>query len=217
MSDLFASLATWILNVVESLGYVGLTLLIVAETVFPPLPSEAILPVAGILASQDRLNLAGVLVASTVGSVAGATLLYWFGLAYGEARLRRFVEHHGKWFLLDTQDLERAQAWFGRYGGRAVILGRLMPLIRSLVSLPAGVARMRLWRFCLYTGLGSGLWNSFLAGSGYVLGQQWPIIQPYTRLLEIAAVVGIVGSGLFFIWRRRGRLASLARKPARLS
>lgn len=214
MSGLLTQMVNWILAVVESLGYVGLTLLIMAETVFPPLPSEAILPAAGILASQDRLTLGGVLAASTLGSVLGAVFLYWCALLFGEDRLRRFVERHGKWFLIDNGDMDKAQAWFNRFGGLAVFAGRLVPLIRSLVSLPAGVARMPVWRFSLYTALGSGLWNAFLVGGGFVLGEQWPVIQPYTRLLEIGVVVGIVVLGAIFVWRRRSRVLALAQRPA---
>jgi membrane protein DedA with SNARE-associated domain len=176
-------IAEWAVGVVELFGYPGLTLLLILETVFPPVPSEVILPMAGFLTGQGRLVFPLVIVAATVGSVIGALLLYWIGRALGEDRVRRFIENHGKWLLLDVRDFERAKEWFDHHSDRAVLLARMAPGVRSLISIPAGIDRVPLWRFVLLTTLGSGVWNAVLVAAGWMLGQHWNVVDQYVSKL----------------------------------
>ena len=205
---LLGDIAAWVIDVVESLGYVGLALLIALENVFPPIPSELILPLAGFLAGQGRFSLPAVIVAATIGSVAGALVLYGLGAWLGEARLRRLVDRYGKYARVSDRDLERADGWFDRHGGMAVLIGRLVPLVRSLVSVPAGVRRMPLMRFVAYTAVGSACWNSVLIGLGWALGDRWDQVNRYASLVEYVVLAALaIGVG-WFIWKRRQQRAS---------
>ena len=156
------------LDVIDAMGAVGVAALVALENLFPPLPSEVVLPLAGFLAGQGKLSLAAVLVAATVGSVVGALVLYWAGAALGRDRMRRIAERLP---LMDADDVDRAQGWFDRHGRSAVLVGRLVPGVRSLVSIPAGIARMPLLPFLGYTTLGSAAYNAVLVLLGHQLGQ----------------------------------------------
>lgn len=140
------------------------------ETVFPPIPSELIMPLAGYLVAQERMAMVAVIVAGTAGSVVGALLLYWFGARLGEERLKAFADRHGRWLTLSRQDVERAGAWFGRHGGWAVFVCRLIPGLRSLISIPAGIHRMPMARFIAFTTAGSAAWTALLVYAGFALG-----------------------------------------------
>lgn len=204
--DLLSTLARFIADTVETFGYVGVALLVTLETVFPPIPSEAILPVAGFLIAEGRFVAWGVVLAATVGSVLGATLLYLVGHWLGGPRIRGLICRHGRWLLLDEADYDRAQQWFNHYGGPAVFTGRLLPLVRSLISIPAGVCLMPLGRFIAYTAAGSALWNGLLIGGGWLFGEQWDRLEPYSKLLEYLVLLLFAASLVVFIWRRRERL-----------
>lgn len=205
MSDSLAGLAGWVGHVIQSLGYVGIALLIALENLLPPIPSEVILPLAGFLVGQGRFAFLPVLVASTVGSLAGALVLYGLGWWLGEERLRRFVKRYGRFLLLEEADLGRAIGWFERYGGWAVFFGRLVPGVRSLVSVPAGTERMPIWRFVAYTLGGSALWNALLVGVGWILGDQWAQVRQYSQALQSALLATAIGAVAWFVWRRLGR------------
>nr|MDQ3328133.1 DedA family protein [Chloroflexota bacterium] len=151
MSHLLAPIAEWIRDVVEGLGYAGIAFLILLENLIPPIPSELVLPFAGYLIDQGVYSPLGVLTAATTGSVVGALILYGLGAWFGEERVRGFVRRFGRWLFLREADVDRAEVWFIRHGAKAVLFGRLVPVVRSLVSLPAGVARMPLLQFVLFT------------------------------------------------------------------
>jgi membrane protein DedA with SNARE-associated domain len=207
-------LTGWVAGVVESLGEFGVGLLVALESVVPPIPSEVVLAMAGYLASQDRFNLVGVWIAATAGSLAGALLLYWLGAAIGEPRLRRWMERVP---LVDPEDLDSADRWFDRYGRWAVLFGRMVPIVRSLISVPAGADRMPLGQFSAFTTLGSGVWNAIFVGAGFALGSQWQQVERYSRWFDIAVFV-ILG-GLIAYWvigqvRRRRRRAAANHHPA---
>ena len=150
----------WIVGMVQGGGYGAVALLMFLENVFPPIPSELIMPLAGFVAAQGRLNLVLVLVAGSVGSLAGALFWYWIGLKVGSERLARFAQDHGRWLTLTPREVRAADKWFDRHGGKAVFLGRLIPGVRTLISVPAGVSGMRFGRFVLYSGLGTVLWTA---------------------------------------------------------
>ena len=183
--DGIAGVAT---DVMERLGEVGVGVLVFAENVFPPIPSEVVLPLAGYLASRGRMDLTLAVVAATVGSVLGALLLYEVGLRTGRARIRRLVDRMP---LLELEDFEKAESWFARYGEASVLIGRCIPVVRSLISLPAGLEEMPRWRFLVLTTIGSGLWNIVFVGAGYALGEQFTDVERYSGWLNTAVYVTI--------------------------
>ncbi|GIG38217.1 DedA family protein [Cellulomonas pakistanensis] len=199
-------LAGWVVGVVEALGPVGVGLLVALENLFPPIPSEVVLPVAGYVASQGQMNLVAAVVGATVGAVAGAWLLYGLGVWFGRERLRRWLE---KIPLMEVEDLDRAEDWFVRHGGAAVLIGRCVPVVRSLVSIPAGLERMPQPRFLLFTAIGSAVWNTGLIVAGYVLGEQWEDVGRYSDWINYAVYAAIVVVVVKFVWTRlrRRRLA----------
>lgn len=202
----------WVLSLVDTLGYPGLAIVVALENLFPPIPSEAVLPLAGFLVFEGRMTLIGAIVASTVGSVVGALILYWVGYAAGEDRVRAFVKKYGRWFQVDEKDLDRSQEWFKRHGRSAVFFGRLAPLIRSIISVPAGMTKVPLGTFILYTTLGSGLWNALLIGAGMALGASWGLVEEYQSIFS-KVVVAIMAIGLVWFFGRRF-LSGHSRKQA---
>jgi membrane protein DedA with SNARE-associated domain len=207
MSELPAALAAWVTSVVEHGGYLGLAALTLLENLFPPIPSELVLPVAGYLVSQGRLSLVLAVAAGTAGSLTGALILYGLGYRWGERGVRRLIRRHGRWLGLGEADLDRSQEWFRKYGGYAVLLGRLVPSLRSLISIPAGMARMPLLPFVLYTTLGSTVWNAFLVGSGWLLGDQWDRLKPYLQVLGWGGLLAAGLGAVWLIWTRKRDLA----------
>jgi membrane protein DedA with SNARE-associated domain len=150
-------MADWIMSVISSAGYAGIALLMCLENVFPPIPSELIMPLAGYMSAQDKLSFAGIVIAGMAGSVSGALPLYYLGSKLGEERVKAFADHYGRWLTVSRQDLDRAKRWFDRHGGAAVFLCRLVPGVRSLISIPAGITRMSLAVFLTYTAVGTAL------------------------------------------------------------
>ncbi len=205
---MLGALVGWVMNVVATLGYPGLFALLLLENVFPPIPSEVILPMAGFLAAQGRMTFVGAVIASTVGSVVGALILYAVGYALGARRVRWLVRRYGCWAMLSEQDLDKAYAWFGRYGRAAVLIGRLAPLVRSLISIPAGVARMPLLSFITYTTIGSGVWNALLIWGGWLLGENWEVVGTYQGYFGNIIVAALVVAVVWFFGRRLLRALS---------
>lgn len=199
----------WVLSLIESLGELGVGLAVFIETFVPPIPSEAILPVAGFLAYEGRMSFWGAWVASTLGALLGALLWYAIGAAIGRDRTRRLV---GRIPLLDHDDFDKAEAFFDRWGVRAVLFGRCVPLVRSFISIPAGIERMRLWAFALYTTLGSAVWNGIWIGLGYAFGPAIkPVLEQWSGLISNVAVGAIALLVLWFIAARiRRRLRDRA-------
>jgi membrane protein DedA with SNARE-associated domain len=192
----------WIVSLVETMGYIGLAIVVALENIFPPIPSEVILPLAGFLVGQGRMTLVGAIVASTVGSLAGALALYWLGYALGEDRVRSLIKKYGRWALINEEDLDRSKGWFDNHGREAVFLARLAPLARSLISVPAGVAKMPLWTFVLYTTLGSGLWNAGLIAAGWALGANWQLVEKYQNYFS-TGFVALMGLAIaWFVGKR---------------
>jgi membrane protein DedA with SNARE-associated domain len=192
---MLGDLANWVQDVINQFGYVGVALLVVIENVFPPIPSEIVLPFAGFVAQQsataDVLSAAqsdtsvvGMMIAATIGSVIGALILYAIAAAIGPERLRAFVERFGRWFGVKPSDLVRAEAWFDQRSTVAVLVGRCVPLIRSIVSIPAGFRRMKLTSFVVLTAIGSAVWNIALIGTGAVLGDQWERVGEYVGVFQ---------------------------------
>ncbi len=210
-----ASDGSWLTAVVDAvvglmnlIGAPGAGLAIALENLFPPLPSEVILPMAGLAAARGSFTLVEALVWTTAGSVAGAFALYGLGAWLGIDRLRAVVRRMP---LLTVDDVDRTVAWFQRHGGKAVFFGRMLPIFRSLISIPAGVARMPLWRFGLLTLAGSFVWNAVFVLSGYLLGDRWHVIEEYAGVLQYA-VIAVAAAALvwFTVSRVRQRRAGAA-------
>jgi membrane protein DedA with SNARE-associated domain len=187
-------LAQWAADVVGSLGYIGVGLLVAIENIFPPIPSEVVLGLAGYTAARGDATMAGMLVAATIGSMVGAWTLYGFAAAVGPLRLRAIVIRYGSWIGFGEADLDRAEQWFDRWSRYAVLLCRCVPLIRSLISIPAGFRRMPLGVFTLLTLLGSLTWNTVLIGAGYLLGEQWERILDFIGPAQdlVVALMGLL-------------------------
>ncbi|WP_305789469.1 DedA family protein [Symbioplanes lichenis] len=176
-------LTGWVASVIDSLGALGVGLLVALENIVPPIPSEIVLSLAGYLASEGKGNLILMWAAATAGSVVGALLLYWLGRGVGEDRLKRWLDHIP---LVDADDLEKADRWFERHEKAAVLFGRVAPVVRSVVSIPAGANHMRLGLFTLLTAIGSGVWNALFVGGGYVLGERWQNVEKYSHWFDYA-------------------------------
>lgn len=185
-------LAGWVQDVIEQLGAVGVALLVILENLFPPIPSEIVLPFAGFVAWRGDGSVPVMILAATIGAVVGALVLYAIAAVIGDQRLAAFIERFGRWFGVKPSDLARAEAWFDRHAVAAVLLGRCVPLIRSVVSVPAGFRRMRLLPFIVYTAAGSAVWNTALIGAGAILGDQWDRVEPYVALLQYVVIAVIV-------------------------
>ncbi|MEV7676383.1 DedA family protein [Streptomyces sp. NPDC000963] len=196
-------IAGWATGLVETLGGPGAGLAVALENLFPPLPSEVILPLTGFAAGQGVLTLFSALFWTTLGSVVGALVLYWTGMLLGRERV------HALWArlpLVKASDLERAEEWFARHGTKAVFLGRMVPVVRSLVSAPAGVERMPLPVFVALTALGSSIWNAALILAGYWLGDQWDVVGRYVGVVSKAVLVlGVLALVVYVAVRLRGR------------
>ncbi|MGW4156072.1 DedA family protein [Micromonospora chersina] len=202
----FTGLTGWVASVIDSFGAVGVALLVALESIIPPIPSEVVLAMAGYLAAEGRFNVVLIVLAATAGSLLGALVLYWLGAALGEERLKRWLDHIP---LVDRDDLEKADRWFERHGRWAVLIGRVVPVVRSLVSVPAGANRMPLGEFVLLTTLGSGVWNTLIVGAGFALGSRWEQVNQYSdwfnyAILAVFAVM-IVSWVVKKVRRRRAR------------
>ncbi len=196
-------IAGWAADLVDAMGAPGAGLAVALENLFPPLPSEVILPLTGFAAGQGVLSIASALFWTTLGSVAGAVALYWIGMLFGRERM------HALWArlpLVKVSDLERTEAWFARHGTKAVFLGRMVPIFRSLISVPAGVERMPMPVFVMLTTLGSLIWNSALVMAGYWLGDQWDVVETYVGFLSKAVLVlVVVAVAAYLAVRLKGR------------
>ncbi|HHQ0963110.1 TPA: DedA family protein [Listeria innocua] len=194
---------TWITSIMADFGYIGIFLLIMIENLFPPIPSEIILTFGGFMTTVSSLNVVMVIIVATLGSVVGAILLYKVASYFGKERLTHIVLKYGRVLRLKESDIERAESFFLKYGSWAVFLCRMIPLIRSLISIPAGMTKMKMSRFLILTTAGSLLWNTVLIGLGALLGESWGKIVVFmdsfsTVIYSIIAVITLLGLGFFF-------------------
>lgn len=178
-------------------GYLGIIVLTFVETIFPPLPSELFMPMAGYVAARGDLSLAGVIASGTLGSLVGAWFWYAVGRAIGLGRARALAARHGRWLTLHPRDIDRATAWFGRFGGAVVFFGRMVPGIRSVVSVPAGIAHMPVGRFLAFSALGSLIWTSLLMGAGYALGSEYGRVAGWADPVSKLVLAGLVAGYLY--------------------
>jgi len=204
MGGVLTDLVRWVIEVVQSLEYVGVFVLILAGSLYLPVPTELTLPLFGFLIGHERLSFVPVVLSATAARVCASLILYAVGLRIGEARLRRVIKHFERYKLLFVSDFERASRVFERHGGKAILVGHLIPGVGALVSVPAGLKRMPLrWQFLGYTVLGCTIWNSSLIGLGWALGGRWRIVEVFTSFVGFAVLTVLIAATLWFFWRRR--------------
>ncbi len=199
LSGIFSGLISWLVETIGSMGYWGIIGLMFLESSFFPFPSEVVMPPAGYLAQQGQMSLPLVLTAGIGGSLLGALFNYWLSLRFG----RPFFIKYGKHFGITPEVLDKADAFFERHGHISTFVGRLVPVIRQYISLPAGIARMNLPRFCLYTSLGAGIWVVILTLLGYWLGSNKALIDEYLSEISLGLTVACVFIIAVYVWRQR--------------
>lgn len=187
-----------IVEVVSAFGYLGVFVLMLLENIFPPIPSELIMPLAGFVAARGELNFAGVIAVGTAGSVVGALPWYYAGAKLGQERMKRLAKRWGHWLTLSPEDIDKASGWFDRHGTGAVFFGRLMPAVRTLISVPAGIVGMPMALFLIYSTLGSLIWTALLALAGFVLESQYEKVSQYLDPISTGVVVLFV---LYYLYR----------------
>lgn len=193
------SVTDWAVNLMETIGAPGAGLAIALENLFPPLPSEVILPLAGFTASRGNFSLFEAILWTTLGSVVGAYALYVLGAWLGRDRMRRLVSRVP---LIDIEDVDKVEAWFNRHGYRAVFFGRMIPLFRSLISIPAGIERMPVGKFLLLTTAGSLIWNTIFVLAGFYLGENWHVVEQYANTFQKIVIVAVVLFAAYFAFSK---------------
>jgi len=188
-------LAGYITAFINQTGYSSVFIFMVMESMVFPVPSEAVMPFAGFLIAEGRFSFAGVIASSTLGSIVGSLISYYVGLYGGKPVLNRW----GKYLLLDQHALEMTERFFKRRGDLAIFVSRFIPVVRHLISIPAGIGRMNLLAFSVYTVVGAGLWNAFLAAAGYHLRQHWEVIMQYSRVVDIVVLLLLAGACVWFV------------------
>lgn len=191
------SLAAFGTHVIGSIGYVGVFLLMVAESMVLPVPSEAVMPFAGFVVAEKTLGWAGVITSATLGSITGSLI----GYAIGKFGGRPFLARFGKYLLLDPRDLAATDRFFQRRGSVTILISRFIPIVRHLISIPAGMASMKLVPFCAFTIIGAGLWNAFLTWCGFVLKSNWTVVTRYSRWIDIGVVTLLAGLLVLYVAR----------------
>ncbi|WP_428982914.1 DedA family protein [Phytohabitans maris] len=198
-------IAGWATGLMETLGAPGAGLAVALENLFPPLPSELILPLAGFTASQGEISLVAAIVWTTLGSLTGALILYWLGALLGRDRMRAIAMRVP---LIEVSDVDRSEAWFGRHGAKAVFFGRMLPVFRSFISIPAGIERLPLATFALLTTLGSAIWNTVFILAGYLLGENWHVVERYAGWFQLGVAGAVVVAVGWFVTVRIRRIKS---------
>ena len=201
LTDILNAINTWAQNIIRTLGYPGLGLIMFLENVFPPIPSELVLPLAGWLTLEEnaRFSLLGVTIVGAIGSVAGAFFFYGLGKWFDEKRVRYLLQRFGKWFLLSEDDFDVALSWFDKYDEYVIFFGRMVPIVRSLISVPAGLANMHIGKFTIYTAVGTALWSFILAFAGRMLGENWNMVADFIDQYEhLVLILGAVAVVAFF-------------------
>ncbi|MGO1436545.1 MAG: DedA family protein [Candidatus Corynebacterium faecigallinarum] len=208
---MFDTLADWTITLMDTFGAVGVGLAILLETVFPPIPSELVLPMAGFASTQGELNVWAAIAGATTGSMVGAWLLYWLGVVIGAERLRSIAD---RIWLTDAADVDKALTWFSRFGEISILIGRLIPGVRSLISIPAGIHGMGVVKFSALTLLGSGVWNGVLIWLGVLLGENWTVVSDtmdrYSTVVYVLLVLAVVACVFYLVRRDRKRKQKVA-------
>lgn len=200
------NLLNWITDLMQSLGYVGIAFLMFLDNIFPPIPSELIMPTAGFISSQGKLNLVLVIIAGSFGSILAACVLYALGHYLNEQRIIKWLEKYGKWLFIKPDDVLKAKQSFNQHGKKIVFFGRMVPALRSIISIPAGMAGMPFSQFLLYSSLGTIIWTSLLACGGFYLGENYEILGKWiskaSGVITVVLILLIAG-GLYFYFKKK--------------
>ena len=196
-------MAEWIINTMNALGYWGIGLLMFLENLFPPIPSELIMPLAGFTVAKGQMNFQYAVLAGVVGTILGALPWYYAGKLVGEERLGVIADRYGKWFGISKIDIDKANRWFYRHGNKAVLLGRLVPGIRTLISLPAGISQMRLAPFLVYSTIGTTVWITLLTYAGYLLGDHYDQVDEYLAPVSKIVLGGLIVALVVWVVQRK--------------
>lgn len=197
----------WITNIMEQFGYLGILLMMALENLFPPIPSEIVLPFGGFLTTYTNITVWGVVIAATIGSLLGAVILYWIGTLLDVDRLERIIKRWGRIARIKVEDVHKADAWFDKYGYWTVLIGRMVPVVRSLISIPAGMSNMRFGLFMLFTVIGTLIWNSILITVGVILGESWHDITSFMDLYSdiVYFLLAVIFAILLYLYFRKKR------------
>lgn len=202
LGNLLDSIKVWVENIISTGGYPGLYFVMFLENVFPPIPSEVVLPLAGSLSLTGRFSIPLITIVGMLGSLTGAFLFYGLGKWLGEERVRNFIGKFGKYALLSVDDFDKSKDWFNKYDEWVIFFSRMVPIVRSLISIPAGVAGMNLPKFSIYTILGTALWSFILSYAGRLLGEQWPVITDFINTYQnVVLAVALVVVVFFVVYR----------------
>jgi membrane protein DedA with SNARE-associated domain len=201
LTDIFAFIGSFVLSIISQLGYAGIFFLMMLESMIVPVPSEFVMPFAGFLVAQGSFNVVLVILVSTLGSITGSLLFYYIGTTGGLT----LVQRYGKYVLVDTEDIKKTEAWFNKRGDLTIFLARLIPVVRHLISLIAGIAKMNVKKFTIYTIFGAALWNGILTYLGLFLGQHWDKVSQYMENLDLVIVILLIAGCLYFVYRHLRR------------
>ena len=206
MNQIISIVTNIIISVISTTGYAGIFLLMAAESALIPIPSEITMTFGGYHASTGNFNLYFVMIVGALANLFGSWLAYWFGY-WGEKHIvLNLIKKYGKYLLVSEHEFEKSEKWFRRYGERITFFSRVLPVIRTFISLPAGIAKMNFWKFSIFTFIGSLIWSGFLTYIGYVLGKNWNSLHPYYQKFEYLIVGGIILLGVYFIWHKLGQM-----------
>ncbi|WP_250121531.1 DedA family protein [Chroococcidiopsis sp. CCMEE 29] len=195
----------WITNTMNSLGYLGIGMLMFLENLFPPIPSELIMPLAGFTVAQGKMEFVPVIAAGVIGTMLGALPWYYAGKVLGEQRLTSLADQYGRWLSISSKDIKKARSWFDKHGGKAVFFCRLVPGVRTLISLPAGISEMHLVPFLLYSTLGTLLWVSLLTYAGYGLGSNYHLVEEYIGPISKIVLASLLFGFIIWVVRKNMR------------
>jgi membrane protein DedA with SNARE-associated domain len=191
-------LANFFSNIIYEIGYVGVMVLMAMESMIFPVPSEAVMPFTGFLVYEEKFSWIGVFIFSTLGSIIGSSISYLMGLYGGRA----FILKYGKYFLLEKEHLEITEKFFSKYGEITILISRFIPVIRHLISIPAGMARMNFMKFIIFTTIGASAWNMFLAYVGYILKSNWKEIMKYSKVFDLIVILAIFLLSVYFLYKQ---------------
>lgn len=198
---MFESLVGLFTSIISTAGYAGIFFLMVLESMVAPVPSEAVMPFAGVLWFLGKMSFGPIVIFSTLGSITGSLISYYAGLYGG----RPLIQKYGKYVLLNEHDLALTESFFEKYGDKTIFVSRFIPVVRHLVSIPAGTGKMNIFKFIFYTVLGAGMWNAFLTYAGYYLGSNWMEIRKYSEVIDLVLVAAIIALVVLYFYKRRKR------------
>lgn len=214
INQIVTFLTNLIINLIGQTGYLGVFLLMAAESALIPFPSEVTMPFAGYLTTLGKMNLYVVVFVGAFANLAGSILAYWLGYWGEETFVRKLIQKYGKYLLISESEYERSERWFRKYGEKITFFSRLLPVVRTFISLPAGIAEMNFAKFCIYTFTGSLIWSGLLAYVGFALGNNWHALEGYYRKFEYLIIFGVLALAIYYIFHK---LQKLAKKPKKKS